>query len=82
MTLEQLLGCDNRKAEKIRDIFEEVVGESIKTMEMVPTDRKGFVVKVASEGGKLYFLKVTERAFLEEIRCDAIDGEIAYQVVY
>lgn len=77
----ELLDCDEAKAEKIEETFQEVIGKQIDNVEKVPTDKKSYLVKAEADG-EIYYLKITSTFFLREIRADIEDGEILYQVVY
>lgn len=77
----ELLNCDEEKAEKIEVTFQEVSGKRIDNVENVPTDKKSYLVKVEADG-EIYYLKITSKYFLSEIRADKEDGEVLYQVVY
>lgn len=82
MNLETILGCDSQHAEAIENTFGKCVNKEIRGVELVPSERKGNIVKVLVDDGEIYFLKISSIYFLREIRKDSQSGEIIYQVNY
>lgn len=82
MCLENLLACDSQHAESIKNTFYKSVNQNISSIEEIPSDLKGKLIKVITENGNEYYLKISKTAILREIRKDSPKGEIVYQVVY
>lgn len=72
---------NDEKLLRIEETFQEAIGKRIDNVENVPTDKKSYLVKVEADG-EIYYLKITSKYFLSEIRADKEDGEVLYQVVY
>lgn len=79
--LKDLLGCDETKVEKIEEKFKEITGKEIDNVENIPNDKKSYLIKVEADG-EIYYLKITSKYLLREIREDKEDGKVLYQVVY
>lgn len=79
--LAELLECEEEKAEKITEIFRKATGGEIECAKLLPSEKKARLLKVKS-GGTEYFLRVSSKNVLKEIREGEEKGTIRYQVNY
>lgn len=82
MCLESLLACDSQHAESIKNTFYKSVNQNISSIEEIPSNLKGKLIKVTTENGSEYYLKISKTAILQEIRKNSPKGEIVYQIIY
>lgn len=80
-SLQDLLNCDKEDADAIAELFTEVTGQVIKEAELVPNKKKTRLLRISS-GEKNYFLRITMRNQIQEIRSDTKNGKLLYQVIY
>ena len=80
-SLQDLLNCDKEDADAIAELFTEVTGQVIEEAELVPNKKKTRLLRIYS-GEKKYYLRITMRDQIQEIRSDTENGKIMYQVIY
>ena len=76
--LQKILNCDEDHVVAIADTFEKVTGQKLEDAELISKEKRTRILRVTS-GKNDYYLQISG---VNEIRADAKDGEILYQIIY
>ena len=79
--LQKILNCDEDHAVAIADTFEKVTGQKLEDAELISKEKRTRILRVTSDKND-YYLQISGVNVVNEIRADAKDGEILYQIIY
>ena len=77
--LQKILNCDEDHA--VADTFEKVTGQKLEDAELISKEKRTRILRVTSDKND-YYLQISGVNVVNEIRADAKDGEILYQIIY